>query len=123
MASRRITPVILGTADEKPLAEAIRAACSKARDLTGQTSLFTIAGLARRAVFAVGSDTGPMHLIAMLGCPVVSLFSNESNPVRSAPRGEVTVLRKPDLADLPLEDVVQALVEMGTLPADAIAKG
>ncbi len=108
MVRHRITPVILGTADERPLAEAIRAVCPKARDLTGQTSLFAIAGLARRAVFAVGSDTGPMHLIAMVGCKVVSLFSDESNPARSAPRGNVTVLRRPDLADLPVEEVLRA---------------
>ncbi len=108
-----ITPVVIGTAAERPLAEAIRAVCPKARDLTGQTSLFTIAGLARRAVFAIGSDTGPMHLIAMVGCRVVSLFSAESDPVRSAPRGNVTVLRRLDLADLAAAEVVESLAESG----------
>ncbi len=88
LVEHRVTPVILGTAEEKPLAQAIRAICPKARDLTGQTSLFAIAGLARRAAFAIGSDTGPMHLIAMVRCRVISLFSAESNPARSAPRGE-----------------------------------
>jgi ADP-heptose:LPS heptosyltransferase len=109
LVARRITPVVLGTAAERPLAEAIRAACPKARDLTGQTSLFQIAALARKATVAVGSDTGPMHLIAMVGCPVVSLFSNESNPVRSAPRGRVTVIQRPDLAELEVDDVEQTL--------------
>ncbi len=117
LVGRGITPVVIGTAGEKPLAEAIRAACPKARDLTGQTSLFAIAGLARRAAFAIGSDTGPMHLIAMVGCPVISLFSAESNPIRSAPRGKVTVLRRPDLADLPMDAVIEALAEAKVLPA------
>jgi ADP-heptose:LPS heptosyltransferase len=111
-----ITPVIIGTAEERHLAEAIRAVCPRTRDLTGQTSLFAIAGLARRAIFAIGSDTGPMHLIAMVGCPVISLFSAESNPVRSAPRGRVTVLHRPDLSDLSVDAVVEALREAGVLP-------
>jgi ADP-heptose:LPS heptosyltransferase len=116
LVDRGITPVVIGTAEERPLAEAIRAACPKTRDLTGQTSLFAIAGLARRAAFAIGSDTGPMHLIAMVGCPVISLFSAESNPVRSAPRGKVTVLHRPDLADLDVGSVADALAAAGVLP-------
>jgi ADP-heptose:LPS heptosyltransferase len=117
LVERGITPVILGTAEEKPLAEAIRAACPKARDLTGQTSLFAIAGLARRAAFAIGGDTGPMHLIAMVGCRTISLFSAESNPDRSAPRGDVTVLRRPDLADLVVAEVTDVLTAGAFLPA------
>lgn len=117
LVDKGITPVVIGTAEERHLADAIRAVCPKTRDLTGQTSLFAIAGLARRAAFAIGSDTGPMHLIAMVGCPVISLFSAESNPVRSAPRGKVTVLHRPDLADLEVDTVVDALVQIGALPA------
>jgi ADP-heptose:LPS heptosyltransferase len=109
LVAAKITPVIIGVAAEKPLADVIRTLCPKARDLTGQTSLFQIATLARRAQFAVGSDTGPMHLIAMVGGRVVSLFSDESNPVRSAPRGDVTVLHRPDLAELSVEEVAAAL--------------
>ena len=117
LVERGITPVVIGTAGERQLADAIRAVCPKTRDLTGQTSLFAIAGLARRAAFAIGSDTGPMHLIAMVGCPVISLFSAESNPARSAPRGQVTVLRRPDLANLPVAEVMDALAATGILPA------
>jgi len=110
LVEQGILPVVIGTADEKPLAEAIRALCPKARDLTGQTSLFAIAALARKAECAVGNDTGPMHLIALVGCKVVSLFSAESDPARSAPRGaDVTVLRRPDLAELAVEEVAAAL--------------
>jgi ADP-heptose:LPS heptosyltransferase len=109
LVEAKITPVIIGITEEKPLADVIRTLCPKARDLTGQTSLFQIAGLARRALFAVGNDTGPMHLIAMVGCHVVSLFSDESDPTRSAPRGNVTVLHRPDLAELDVDEVAAAL--------------
>ena len=109
LVAAKITPVILGNAEEKPLADVVRTLCPKARDLTGQTSLFQIARLARRALFAVGNDTGPMHLIAMVGCRTVSLFSDESDPARSAPRGDVIVLHRPDLAELGVDEVAAIL--------------
>lgn len=109
LAAQGLQPVILGTAPEKPLADTIRAACPEARDLIGQTNLAEIATLARRARLAVGNDTGPMHLIAATGCPAVVLFSDDSDPALCAPRGKVTVLRRPDLAELSLTAVVEAL--------------
>ncbi len=96
LVAAKITPVVVGIAEEKPLADVIRTLCQ-------------IAALARRAQFAVGNDTGPMHLIALAGCRVVSLFSDESDPARSAPRGEVTVLHRPDLAELSVDEVATVL--------------
>ena len=97
--ARGITPVVLGSAAEGKLAAAIRQICHETRDLTGRTSQFTIAALARRAVASVGNDTGPMHLIAMLRHSIPRSYSLAvSNPARSAPRGpNVTVLQRPDL--------------------------
>jgi ADP-heptose:LPS heptosyltransferase len=113
LVERGITPVILGAGAEAGLAVQIRAICPAAHDLTGQTSLFAIAGLARRAMIAIGNDTGPMHIVAIVGCRTVSLFSDESDPARSAPRGaNVTVLRRPDLAVLSAEDVVARCSDM-----------
>ncbi len=108
-----IVPVVLGTVAEAPLAAIIREKCPAALDLTGRTSIAHIASLARRGKFAVGNDTGPMHLIAAVGCPCVVLFSADSDPALTAPRGPggtwQTVLRVPDLADLPAERVAAAL--------------
>ncbi len=104
-----IQPVILGMEPERPLLEAIRAVCPAAHDLIGRTNLAEIAALARSARLAVGNDTGPMHLIAAAGCPSVVLFSDDSDPALCAPRGRVTVLRHPDLAELPLDAVTAAL--------------
>ena len=110
LSAQGVTSVILGTAAERGLADAIRALCPDAIDMTGGTSLFAIAGLARRATVAIGNDTGPMHLIAMVGCKSLVLFSAASDPARSAPRGHnVTVLRRPNLADLSVEDVMAAI--------------
>jgi hypothetical protein len=51
-----------------------------------------------------------MHLAAAAGCRAVVLFSSASDPDLTAPRGTgVTVLQRPDLADLApiaVEDVL-----------------
>ncbi len=109
-----LTPVLIGGRDEAPLAEAIVARTPEARDLTGQTSFQEIVSLARVATGAVGNDTGPMHLIAMAGCPSLVLFSAESDPSLCAPRpgatgGRVLVLRRPSLDTLSVDEVEAGL--------------
>ena len=106
----RGTVAIVGADAERPLAERIRAACPEARSLVGETGIEDLAGLARFAAGAVGNDTGPMHLIAAAGCPSLTLFSSRSDPALARPRGDaVSVLRRDDLADLPVSEVVAAL--------------
>ncbi|HVZ09431.1 glycosyltransferase family 9 protein [Rhodopila sp.] len=108
IAGRGVTPVVLGTAQEQALAAEI----PNAIDLTGQTSFGDLCDLARAARFAVGNDTGPMHLIATAGCPAITLFSADSDPALCAPRGPWTrVLRRPVLTDLPIEEVLATLPE------------
>ena len=63
----------------------------------------------RGAQLAVGNDTGPTHLAAALGVRSVVLFSAESDPALTAPRGDVTVLQEPDLADLAVDRVLATL--------------
>jgi ADP-heptose:LPS heptosyltransferase len=106
LAERGLTPVIIGGSAERGLAADIPAAIS----LIGQTSFGDIAELARAARFAVGNDTGPMHLIAAAGCKTITLFSSDSNPAQCAPCGPWTrVLQRSSLADLPVETVLDAL--------------
>lgn len=109
LQGRGVTPVIVGTVSEHPLATEIVARCAAAVDLTGKTSLSELAGLAARAVLAVGNDTGPMHLAAAVGCPGVVLFGADSDPALTAPRGRMSVLRAAHLPDLPLARVAAAL--------------
>lgn len=113
LAGRGQMPVILGTAAERPAADAIRAVCPAAIDLTGRTTIADIAPIAAGASAAIGNDTGPMHLAAMAGCPCIVLFSADSDPALTAPRGPggswPTILRVPDLADLPVDRVAAAL--------------
>jgi ADP-heptose:LPS heptosyltransferase len=106
LRAQGLTPVVVGTAAEAGIARSIPAAC----DLTGQTTFGDLADLSRSARFAIGNDTGPMHLLAATGCPAVVLFSHASDPALCAPRGpDVRVLRRPDLALLEVEAVLAEL--------------
>lgn len=108
-----ITPVLLGTKAEGRALAAITAACPAARSLAGETGFLDIVGLARGAVSAIGNDTGPMHLIAVAGCPSVVLYSAESDPALCAPRGpRVVILRRPSLDQLASGDVEKVLAAM-----------
>jgi ADP-heptose:LPS heptosyltransferase len=109
LAERGLRPVVVGSRSEADLAATVRAACPSAIDLTGKTSLLELGGVAARAALAVGNDTGPMHLAAIVGCPSIVLFSAASDPALAAPKGKVTVLREADLADLALERVAACL--------------
>ncbi len=110
LAARGMTPVLIGTASEAAMLAAVARAAPQAVDLGGRTSLFELAALARRAVAAVGNDTGPMHLTAAAGCASVVLYSHESDPALCAQRGpKVTILRRPDLAALTVEEVAAHL--------------
>jgi ADP-heptose:LPS heptosyltransferase len=106
LADRGIASVVVGGMAEKDLGAGIPAGI----DLIGQTSFGDLCDLARAARFAVGNDTGPMHLIAVSGCPSITLFSRDSNPTQCAPTGRWTrILQRPDLADLPVEAVLKEL--------------
>lgn len=110
-AERRITPVLLGSTSEQQVLESIAARVPETVNLGGKTSIAQIAELARSARFAVGNDTGPMHVIAATGCPSVVLFSGASDPARSAPAGKVTSLRHEKLAELSVDQVLASLTE------------
>jgi ADP-heptose:LPS heptosyltransferase len=108
LADNGIAPVILGAGAEAGLAAEIPGGI----DLIGRTAFGDVAELARAARFAVGNDTGPMHLIATAGCPSITLFSKDSDPAHCAPVGRWTrVLQRPDLADLAVETVLETLPE------------
>jgi ADP-heptose:LPS heptosyltransferase len=104
-----VLPVIVGGPDEIALAAEI-ADGTGAKSIAGETSFVEIATLARAAAGAIGNDTGPMHIAAISGCPSVVLFSEESDPAITAPRGDdVQVLRREKLADLHVSEVAEAL--------------
>jgi heptosyltransferase II len=66
---------ILGGTLERPLGEAIAAAMRvPARVLCGETTLGELVGVLSRLRLLLTNDSGPMHLAAALGVPVVAVF-------------------------------------------------
>jgi lipopolysaccharide heptosyltransferase I len=79
---------------EEDLASAVEGASGGAAvKFTG--SLTQLIALTRRARLFIGGDTGPMHLAAALGVPVVGIFG-PTDPARNGPFGTRNiVLRSP----------------------------
>ncbi len=112
--------VLLGTPNDRPLADAVAAGFDAARveNLAGRTDLPAFVAQLRACRVLVTNDTGGMHLANALGVPLLALFG-PTNPLRTGPvfSGPATILQPPgcpaagggDLAALSPETVIAAL--------------
>ncbi len=133
VADAGITPVVIGTKAEGDIGAQILKIEPRARNIVGRTDLFQLATLAERAVFALGGDTGPMHLAAAAQTPGVCLFAQEWNENmardlqtvwnpktrlgRAAPKGgPMMVLHAATLESVGVDDVKRAALGLGVLP-------
>lgn len=60
-------------------------------DLSGRTDVLQLAAVLKSCHFLVTNDTGPMHLAAAVGTPVVAIFG-PTDPVTTAPFGHNHIL-------------------------------
>jgi heptosyltransferase I len=82
-------PVLIGSGrDEAAMAEEVGAHLIGVRklNLVGRTGLRDLVAIFAECAAAFGPDSGPMHLAAAVGCPVVSLWGATAAE-RSAPWG------------------------------------
>ena len=86
--------VLVGGPSEVAFAQQVSEAMGTAvTNLSGKTSLRDLIGVFSHARFALGPDSGPMHIAAATDIPVISLWGATS-PLRSAPWGsEAFVIR------------------------------
>jgi ADP-heptose:LPS heptosyltransferase len=103
LAGRGLRILVVGGTGDEPLAKRIKH--GRARDVisvVGQTTLRQTAALLERCSVFVGNDTGPMHLAAAVGTPVVEISchpvtgaaNHPHSPVRFGPWGvERTILQ------------------------------
>jgi ADP-heptose:LPS heptosyltransferase len=91
LAAAGHTVVVTGGPRETALAGAV-ATGTGAADLSGRTTLAQLAGVLAGATCVVVGNTGPAHLAAAVGTPVVCLFSPVVPADRWAPYGVPTVL-------------------------------
>lgn len=82
--------VVTGSPSEKELTAQV--AGTSGIDLGGATTLSETADVLAGAAVVVSGNTGPAHLAAAVGTPVVSLFSPVVPPIRWAPHGVDVVL-------------------------------
>jgi ADP-heptose:LPS heptosyltransferase len=79
--------VVVGDVSEAALADTLAARIGGgSRGLAGKTSLLELATILEGARAAVVTDSGPMHLAAAVGTPLVALFG-PGDPRRYGPRG------------------------------------
>jgi ADP-heptose:LPS heptosyltransferase len=77
---------LIGTQSERALCAPLLQAIPGAISLAGETSLPVLAALLRRAALLVTNDSGPMHMAAALGTPIVVPFG-PGTPAQFGPRG------------------------------------
>lgn len=83
-----LATVVAGSPDESALADQVGGI-----NVAGETSLRQLVALLQRADLVVANDSGPMHIAAALGMPLVTPFG-PTNPVRTGPyRRQDSVLR------------------------------
>ena len=69
---------------------------AKAVNLAGETTLPELAYLYQKALLLVTTDSGPMHLAAAVGTPVVALFG-PTDPRKTGPYGDGHIIIRADL--------------------------
>ena len=95
---RGATIVLTGSAADRPLIEPVARALSGFHvvDLAGALDLPELAAVIEQFDVFVTGDTGPMHLAAAVGTPVVAVFG-PSDPARYAPRDPIHRVVRVDL--------------------------
>jgi len=91
---RGLPSIVLWGPGEQAVAQAVVAASNGAARLAPPTEIPDLVALGRNAALIVSGDTGPLHIAAAVGTPVVALFG-PTNPRRNGPwaPADVTVSR------------------------------
>jgi len=105
--------VVGGEEDRERALELSRGQTNRVLNLVGQLSLKELGACLQRARVLVCNDSGPMHVAAAVGTPVVALFGTEdpgSHPQRWGPWGRGhTVIHKP-LGAITVDEVWRAVL-------------
>jgi len=102
LATRGWKTVLVGGGEDAGVAaEVARHAAGSAIDLSGQTSLPELVAIAARARVFVSGDSGPMHIAAAVGTPVVAIFGPTTPALGFAPRTHAAEIVERSLACRP----------------------
>jgi ADP-heptose:LPS heptosyltransferase len=89
-----VTSIVLWGPGEEALAHEVAEAAAGAALVSPRTTIADIVALARGAAVMVSGDTGPTHIAAAVGTPLVGIFG-PTRPARNGPLSprDVTVSR------------------------------
>ncbi len=112
LQEKGIASVVVGTKQDAAAVSAIRAIAPGIIDLAGRTTLFQLAAVMRGATCVIANDTGPMHVAAAVGAPVLGLMSEQVDAAWNAPKGpRAKWLQGQPLSTLEVDKVLLALGE------------
>jgi ADP-heptose:LPS heptosyltransferase len=99
---RGATIVLTGSSAERALVRDVQAQLPEGGviDVAGEGNLLDVAAVLQQLDLFITGDTGPMHLAAAVGTPVVAVFG-PSDPARYAPRGPLDRVVRIDLPCAP----------------------
>jgi heptosyltransferase-2 len=125
---RGVKVAIVGGAAERPLADAVAAAMRvPARNLCGETRLPELLGVLSALSLLITNDSGPMHLAAALGVPLLAIFG-PTDWRETAPFAErARLVREPvycapcKLRECPVDHACMRRVTVERVAAEALA--
>jgi heptosyltransferase-2 len=119
---------ILGGPAERPLGEAIAAQMrAPARVLCGETTLAGLVGVLAGLTLLLTNDSGPMHLAAALGTPLVAVFGSTDWRETAPFGGRSALVREPVpcapclLRECPIDHRCMARVDVERVVAAALS--
>ncbi len=80
--------VLTGSAADRPRLDKL---APHVRNLAGKTDLYELADLYRQCAVVITNDSGPMHIAAAVGTPVIALFG-PTDPALTGPYGKQHVV-------------------------------
>ncbi|MEO5741817.1 MAG: glycosyltransferase family 9 protein, partial [Vicinamibacterales bacterium] len=86
-ARHGLRSLVLWGPDEEPLAQSVVAAAGQAAAVAPKTTVADLVSLMKAAALVISGDTGPMHLAAACGAPLVGIFG-PTDPQRNGPWAE-----------------------------------
>ena len=89
--------ILTGAPDDKPLIECVtRQMQEQAIDLIGKTNLPQLVALLKRANLVISGDSGPMHIAAAVGTPLIAIHG-PTDPALSGPVSPTATVLRSDI--------------------------
>ena len=108
--------IVTGTEDERFLCKKVSEGISNAINTAGRFSMLEFMALVSKAGLFISNSTGPLHIAAAVGTPVIGLYPNKKpmTPVRWAPLTDKKIILTPgdgsdNLSMISVEEVLESI--------------